>query len=132
MILKFDIKKTVNYWLKGAEYDLETAEAMLKAKRYPYALFMGHLAVEKLLKALVVKKTENHAPYIHSLPVLAQKLGGDMPEDIADELAGFMEFYQESRYPEEEMEFYKKCTAAFTTENFDEIKKVFKWLKAKL
>ncbi|MBI4726190.1 HEPN domain-containing protein [candidate division TA06 bacterium] len=132
MALKFDIEKTVNYWLNGAEYDLETAEAMLKAKRYPYALFMGHLAVEKLLKALVVKKTENHAPYIHSLPVLAKKLGDDMPEEITDKLAGFMEFYQESRYPEEEMEFYKKCTAGFTAENFDEIKRVFKWLKAKL
>jgi HEPN domain-containing protein len=52
----FDVKKTVSYWVEGAEYDLGVANAMFKARKYPYALFMGHLALEKLLKALVVKK----------------------------------------------------------------------------
>ena len=52
----FDVKKTVSYWVDGGEYDLGAATAMLKAKKYPYALFLGHLALEKLLKALVVKE----------------------------------------------------------------------------
>jgi hypothetical protein len=39
----FDVKKTVSYWVEGAEYDLGVAGAMLKAKKYPYALFMGIL-----------------------------------------------------------------------------------------
>ena len=54
-MIEFDIKKTVSYWFNGAKYDLSVANAMLKSKKYPYALFMGHLALEKLLKALVVK-----------------------------------------------------------------------------
>ena len=29
-----------NYWLKIANYDLKTAEAMLKSKRYLYVGFM--------------------------------------------------------------------------------------------
>ncbi len=37
----------VSYWSEGAEYDLGVAEAMLKAEKYPYALFMGHRAIEK-------------------------------------------------------------------------------------
>jgi hypothetical protein len=28
-VMKFDVKKTVQYWLEGAEYDLTVAEAML-------------------------------------------------------------------------------------------------------
>lgn len=40
--MKFDIKKTVAYWREGAKYDLGVAEAMLKTKKYPYTLFMGH------------------------------------------------------------------------------------------
>jgi len=38
--VEFDIKKTVFYWVDGAKYDLSVAIAMLKGKKYPYALFM--------------------------------------------------------------------------------------------
>ena len=64
----FDINKTVSYWLEGAKYDLSVANAMLNSKKYPYALFMGHLPLEKLLKAFVVKHIKSHAPFSHSLP----------------------------------------------------------------
>lgn len=64
----FDTTKTVAYCIDGAKYDLGVATAMLKARKFPYALFMGHLALEKLLKALVVKRTKKHAPFSHSLP----------------------------------------------------------------
>lgn len=93
---------------------------------------MGHLALEKLLKALVVKYTQSHAPYIHSLPLLASKLTIKIPEEIEKKLARFMEFYFEVRYPEEQKKFYKKCTKDFTEENLNEIKKVFTWLKERL
>lgn len=58
----FDVKKTVSYWVEGAEYDLGVANAMRKTRKYPYALFMGHLALEKLLKALVVKRRRRTRP----------------------------------------------------------------------
>lgn len=54
-VVAFDINKTVKYWMDGAVYDLSVSEALYEKGKYPYALFMGHLAVEKLLKALVVK-----------------------------------------------------------------------------
>jgi len=50
---------------------------MFKMHKYPYALFMGHLALEKLLKAVVVKNTRKHAPYTHSLEALARKAKQD-------------------------------------------------------
>jgi len=96
--MDFDADKTVSYWLEGAAYDLGVAEAMLRAEKYPYVLFMGHLAVEKTLKALVVKTTHQHAPHTHSLPILASKLTEELPEDVTAALVRFMEFYIESRY----------------------------------
>lgn len=48
--IKFDINKTVKYWLEGAVYDLETGKSLILTKRYPYALFFGHLALEKRLR----------------------------------------------------------------------------------
>lgn len=130
--MDFDIEKTVVYWFEGAEYDLSVADAMFQTGKYPYALFMGHLALEKILKALVVKEKREHAPYTHSLPLLASKLVTKIPEEIEKKLVRFMEFYFETRYPEERKEFYKKCTRNFTELHLNEIKEVFKWLKEKL
>ncbi|MCL5422230.1 MAG: HEPN domain-containing protein [Nitrospirae bacterium] len=128
----FDTQKTVAYWTEGAKYDLSVANAMLRAKKYPYALFMGHLALEKLLKALVVKRTMKHAPFTHSLPYLAEKSGVRFPEHVQIRLREFMEFHFEGRYPDAHKAFYKKCTRDFTSKNLKAVKEVFKWIKDKL
>lgn len=47
-------------WLEQSTYDLKTAESLYRARRYIYAIFMCHLAVEKALKALVVKQQVKH------------------------------------------------------------------------
>jgi HEPN domain-containing protein len=130
--MTFDKRKTVQYWIEGSEYDLETAETLYRSGRYPYSLFFGHLAVEKLLKALAVQHTENHAPMTHSLPLLASKLSMKLPSEITNNLNLFMEFYVEARYPEQQREFYKKCTSEFTRKNLDTIKKVYEWFHMKL
>jgi HEPN domain-containing protein len=130
--IEFNIKKTIQYWLDGAEYDLSTATAMLEKEKYPYALFMGHLALEKLLKALVVKTSGNHAPYTHSLPLLAEKTKLKIPKKIIKALARFMEFHLEARYPDDQNKFYQKCTKAFTTRNLKNITEVYIWLKNQL
>ncbi|MBI5603786.1 MAG: HEPN domain-containing protein [Deltaproteobacteria bacterium] len=127
--MKFDVQKTVHYWIEGAVYDLGVAEAMFEKEKFPYALFMGHLALEKLLKALVVRVTENHAPYTHSLPLLAQKTGLKIPQKTVRALARFMEFHFEARYPNDEKMFYRKCTKTFTTRNLQKMNEVFLWLK---
>ena len=114
-MLRFDVGKTVNYWHEGAEYDMEVAEAMYEKGKYPYALFMGHFALEKLLKALVVKTRLQHAPYTHSLPLLAEKSGIKIPKKTMRRVARFMEFHFEARYPDEQKKFYKKCTKEFAT-----------------
>ena len=67
---------------------------------------MGHLALEKLLKALVVKKTKAHAPFSHSLPYLAEKSKIKIPEKILIRLREFMEFHFEARYPDTNNAFY--------------------------
>jgi HEPN domain-containing protein len=126
--MEFDVEKTVNYWKQGAEYDLETANALFEKKRFPYALFMGHLALEKLIKGLFVRNTGEHAPWIHSLPLLASKLKIKIPEEFLKKLGEFMEFHFEGRYPDYQMEFYKKCTEEFTLQKMEEIKGVYKWL----
>ena len=130
--MNFSTDKTIQYWLNGASYDLETGRSLIESKRYPYALFFGHLAIEKLLKAFVVKATKEHAPFTHSLILLASKLDFKIEESILDKLAEIMEFHVEARYPDEKRDFYKKCTEGFAMKKFSEIEDVYLWLKQKL
>lgn len=45
--------KKVGYWIKLADYDYETAKAMLNTGRYLYVGFMCHQVIEKALKAVI-------------------------------------------------------------------------------
>ena len=57
-----------DYWFDSAEYDLQTAKAMLETRRFLYVGFMCHQTIEKALKGiLVTRKPEAELPYIHKL-----------------------------------------------------------------
>ena len=65
-----------DYWFDSAEYDLQTAKAMLETRRFLYVGFMCHQTIEKALKGiLVTRKPEEELPYIHKLMRLANLSG---------------------------------------------------------
>ena len=130
--MAYDNKRTIRYWCESAAYDLETGKSLLAAGRYPYALFFGHLALEKILKALIVQETGRHAPYTHSLILLAQKTSLEFTDEKMDTLAEFMEFHIEARYPDENKSFYDKCTKKFATRKLAEVEELYIWLTQKL
>ncbi len=68
------------YWLTEAEEALTVANHLLEKGDYSYALFFGHLAVEKLLKGLYVERQKEHAPPIHNLQRLAKLAGLTLDE----------------------------------------------------
>ena len=70
------------YWLDCADYDLQTAKAMLETKRFLYVGFMCHQTIEKGLKADLVQRPDSELPYIHSLVRLANlsKITAEMSE----------------------------------------------------
>jgi len=94
--MSFNIDKTIHYWLESAEYDFETGKSLLESKKFPYALFFAYLAIEKILKAIVVKKTEEHAPHTHSLVLLAKSTNINIKDQMLDQLAEYMEFHIEA------------------------------------
>ena len=46
-----DIEEHANYWLDSAQNDLGAAEELFTSAKYDWCLFIGHLVVEKVLKA---------------------------------------------------------------------------------
>ena len=95
---------------------------------YPYALFFGHLSIEKLLKAIFVKKFDEAPPYSHRLVFLAEKIGLDMSSERLELLEVITDFHLEARYPDEKFTFYKKCTKEFTDKHLRRIGGLRRWL----
>jgi len=124
-----DIEKQVGYWKKSAEHDLKTAESLIKEKKFDWALFMGHLVLEKILKAIYVKKEEIFPPKTHNLLLLIKETGIQIDEEDSDFFEEVNTFNISTRYPDEQLKFYKLCTKKFTTEKFNKIKEKYKWLK---
>jgi len=51
----FNSDKIIRYWLDSSDDDFETKMTPYDNRRYSWSMFLGHLMIEKLLKALFVK-----------------------------------------------------------------------------
>jgi len=123
------MKKTIDYWLEEAEEALKVADHLFEKKDYSYSLFFGHLAVEKIIKAIYVKKRNEHAPQIHNLVRLAEQAGIAFSAEQKETLIVITAFNLESRYPDEKRSFRIKCTKQYTKVELAKIREVIKWLK---
>ncbi len=90
---------------------------------------MGHLVIEKLLKAYFVKKVNNYPPYTHNLLHIATKADLPINDTQRDFLDLLTSFNIAARYADYKLQFYKKCTRQFTEFNISKIKKLRLWLK---
>lgn len=125
-------EEKIAYWLKSAATDWTVAEHLLEKRDYSYALFFGHLHLEKLLKAVFVNRYDEAPPFTHRLPFLAQRAGLILSEEHLDLLEAVTDFNLEARYPDERFSFQQKCTAEFTVQYLNKIKEIASWLKRQL
>ena len=56
------MEEHIDYWLDSADHDLDTAEDLFAAGKFDWCLFLGHLVLEKTLKAFYVRDNENRLP----------------------------------------------------------------------
>jgi len=129
---QLDIDKIVKHWVDTSDDDFDTMLTLFRSKTYHWALFMGHIAIEKLLKACFVKQNGNHAPYTHNLYRLAELAGLNITEDYAEWLYKITTFNINARYDDYKKEFYTMCNADFTKEWIDNIKNLQQWIKQML
>ncbi len=116
-------------WAEQARYDLETAKAMLACGRYLYVLLCCQQAVEKALKALIVRRTGQFPPRVHNLARLAQAAGVEPPDtDRADFLAELSAYYVQTRYPEEIQSLRERDIAETAADTLRKTEEVAKWL----
>ncbi len=127
-----DIDKIVNHWIDTSDEDFNTMEMLFFSKSYGWSLFLGHISTEKLLKALYVKKFNEHAPFTHNLYRLAELIGLELSDEHADWLDEITSFNLNARYDDYKKEFYNLCTPQYTETWIKKIKVLRIWIKEKL
>ena len=112
----------IKYWRKSAQHDLESADSIFDSGRYDWCLFVGHLALEKILKAIFVERNDNNMPpQVHNLVRLAELSKVELDEEQKLFLDKINDFNLQSRYPDYNLEFYKRCTKEYTKDYLDKI-----------
>jgi len=124
-------EEKVQHWVNLADYDMESAEVMLQAKRYLYVGFMCHQAVEKIFKAYFMKIKDKTPPHTHDLVGLAQKTGlfDLMAQQQKDYIRMLNPMNIETRYPEYKNKLAKMLTAEVSQNILTKAKEIVQWTK---
>jgi HEPN domain-containing protein len=127
------MNKVVKNWAATANYDLQTAGAMYEAGRYLYVVFMCHLAIEKMLKAILAQKFPDAVPpKIHNLIHLAQKTEIVLPENLKDFFQRIDNVSVATRYPEDLRTLSREFNQDTAKRILTDTKRMIKWLKQNL
>ena len=71
----------VKYWIESSDSDFQVMESLFANEHYVWALFLGHLVVEKLLKAYHVRNVDADYPRIHNLLEIAHKASLELSDE---------------------------------------------------
>lgn len=118
-------------WLEQAEYDIETAEALFRSRRYIHAVFMCHLSVEKALKGLYVKLLKEEPPKVHNLILLAKKMNLAFPGDLEEFVVEINRLSIATRYPDDLKRMMKDYDRKTTSDVLKNSRGILEWLKKK-
>ena len=123
------LQKTVTHLQESAGRDWKIAQKLFNGKDYAYSLFFCHLALEKLLKCIIVKKIDEAAPFSHDLVKLAELAQIPVDKETVLALDEITKFNISARYDNEKLAFYKKATKNFTERYFKTTERIYVWLK---
>ena len=120
-----------DYWFEISEYDLETAEVMLKGGRYIYVGYLCHQTIEKTLKGIFVQKKHEIPPFTHKLMFLIEKL--EIINLFDEEKLQFIDSLEplqiEARYPSYRDRLFKLLTEEYSKELLKKTGELNLWLK---
>lgn len=126
------IEEQVKYWLDLAESDIPVMDSLFEKNHYMWSLFVGHLILEKMLKAFFTRDAKETPPKTHNLVHIAKLTKLNLTREQEEFLIDVSTFNIEARYPDYKKSFYKKCTEEFTEDNINKIKEFYKWLKSQI
>jgi HEPN domain-containing protein len=123
------MRKDTENFLFSSGYDLTTAKHMFETGRHVYVIFMCHMAIEKLMKAIVAEVTDKVPPKTHNLIYLIKLANLNVPQDIFDFIAKINNASVVTRYPEDFKRLIEDYPEDIAKEYLKNTKKALQWLK---
>lgn len=93
-----NLEKVIDYWKESSDHNFATMKNLMKSKDYSWALFIGHLVIEKLLKAHYVKTQKKHAIFTHDLLRLSSKCDLELTDEFEEWMDDISTFNLNARY----------------------------------
>ena len=119
----------IAYWVEESERDKAAMHSLLENRHYTWALFAGHLVLEKLLKAVYVKNVGLQVPRIHNLLKIARTCGLQMSDEQEEFFLEVTTYNIKTRHPDYKKSFQRKAGEEFTLDRIARIEEIQKWLR---
>lgn len=123
------MRKDTKNFLRSSQYDLETANFMLNTVRYIYVIFMCHLSLEKILKALISETKQTVPPKTHNLIYLIKIGNISLPKEYFEFIAKINNANIITRYPEDFTRVLEAYPKSIAREYLSITKEIHQWLK---
>lgn len=123
------MRKDTKNFLRSSQYDLETANFMLNTGRYIYVIFMCHLSLEKILKALISETKQIIPPKTHNLIYLIKIGNISLPKEYFEFIAKINNANIITRYPEDFTRVLEAYPESIAKEYLSITKEIHQWLK---
>ncbi len=124
------MEEDLNLWLDKAKESLNDAVSSFKSHRYSLTAFCCQQALEKLLKAAVIKYKNERPRKTHDLLPLLGDSDLEISEEDKLEIAKISKFYFLVRYPDLNRKFF--ATPKVAKETLKKTREGFLWIENKL
>ena len=126
------MNKEVENWRRSSHYDFEAAGGMLSTGHYVYVVFLCHLAIEKMLKAVIAQQIRKAPPKTHNLRLLLDKAQLRPPNDMLTFISELTEASVATRYPLDFQAASESYTQEVAQNCLDRTRKVLEWIETSL
>jgi len=92
--------KAAAEWFRQTAYDMKSAESLFIKKQYIHCVFFCHLALEKTLKGIYVKKKGELPARTHNLLYFVEKLDLKPEKEMDNFLTDLNSMSIPTRYPD--------------------------------
>jgi HEPN domain-containing protein len=121
------------YWLTHAQYDIDTAGAMLASGRWFYVVFMRQQAVEKLVNGLYTVYMDDNVPRAHNIKTLFARFEDKLTVPVLPEIFQLFDalssHYLGSWYPDFMNDPAKNASKGDAENIYNKSKEIFQWLQ---
>jgi len=124
-----DVDSAILAWINSSDENFDTMIDLYNSGRYSWSMFIGHLCIEKLLKAYFIKVEHTHCLNLHNLMRICELARLELTQEQKDDFAMITTFNIKARYDDYKQSFYKKSTKEFADKWIEKIKSYRQWIK---